>query len=192
MSEGESRSCEERARFGSAMRPRIYWRDRRRGGTIRRVGMFDFFRKRRERESAVPGGEMPESLKRQLQGDGGTVGQPIGHTPQQGFDFSGGADLGSVLGMMQQAFQSGNYEINIDQAEGQTIDMRGTGLRDEILEAMRQHGIDPENATAQGQINAADYQGLQEQILQALRNHGVDVSGANGGMQISGGDKPTE
>jgi hypothetical protein len=154
--------------------------------------MFDFFRKRRERESEIPGGEMPESLKRQLEGDGGTVGQPIGPTPQQGFDFSGAADLSSMLGMMQQAFQSGSYEVNINQAEGQTIDMRGSGLRDEILEAMRQAGIDPENATAEGQINAADYQGLQEQILQALRNHGVDVQSPNGGMSISGGDNPAE
>jgi hypothetical protein len=154
------------------------------------MGLFGYFRRRKERESPVPADDV-ESLTKQLKGDGTPVGQPIGETlPQQpSFDWAGGTDMGSVLALMQQAFASGNHEIT--QGENQVIDMRGTGLREQIMEAMRQHGIDPENATAQGQINAADYAGLQQQIMDALREHGVDVAGADGGTSVSG-DQPSE
>jgi hypothetical protein len=68
------------------------------------------------------------------------------------------------------------------------IDLRGTGLRDEIIGALQQHGIDPDAAPGT-QINAGDAPGLQEQITQALENAGVDVSqladGA-GGITIEG------
>ena len=119
------------------------------------------------------------------------MGQPIGQAfPQEpSYNPTAATDLGSFMAMMQQAFQAGNVQVS--QGENQVIDMRGNGeLRDQILDAMRQHGIDPENATAQGQINAADYQGLQQQIMDALSDHGIDVSGADGGTSITGGDDP--
>jgi uncharacterized membrane protein YgcG len=160
------------------------------------MGLFSFFNRRRQRESAIPE-QSTESLTRQLKGDGKPVGQPISQAfPQQPSDnLTGATDLGSIMAMMQQAFQAGNVQIS--QGENQVIDMRGSGeLRDQILDAMRQHGIDPENATAEGQINAADYQGLQQQIMDALQSHGVDVGAAGfsasdmpqGGFDISAGD----
>ena len=154
------------------------------------MGLFGYFRRRREREGAIPGGEI-ESLTQQLKGDGTPIGQPIGQAlPQQPtLDWAGGTDMGSILAIMQQAFAGGNYEIT--QGENQVVDLRGTGLREQIMEAMRQHGIDPENATAQGQVNAADYAGLQEQIMQALQDHGVDVPGGDGGAAGTGG-QPSE
>ena len=153
------------------------------------MGLFNFFSRRRQRESAIPGGT-PESLTRQLKGDGKPIGQPVqGAGQPQAFDLSTVAGLGSMFGMIQQAMQTGN--IQISQGENQVIDLRGTtGLRDEILEAMRQHGIDPETGAAQGQINAGDYQGMQQQIMQALENAGVDVSqmgGGAGGITIEAG-----
>lgn len=144
------------------------------GFTIhRRMGLFSFFNRRRERESAIPGGT-PESVTRQLKGDGAPIGQPVqGAGQPQAFDLSTVAGLGSMFGMIQQAMQSGS--IQVTQGENQVIDLQGSGLREEILDAMRQHGIDPEAAEG-SQIDAADVPGLQEQIMQALKNAGVDVN----------------
>lgn len=146
------------------------------------MGLFNFFSRRRQRESAIPGGT-PESLTRQLKGDGAPIGQPVQGVGQpQAFDLTTVAGLGSLFGMIQQATQAGS--IQISQGENQVIDMRGTDLREEILGAMREHGIDPD--AAQGsQIDAADMPGLQQQIMQALESAGVDVS-QYGGMP--GGD----
>jgi hypothetical protein len=150
-----------------------------------RMGVFDFFRRRRERESAIPGAGS-ESLTRQLKGDGKPIGQPIQQTPQ-GFDtLNTPTDLTSMLALFQQAFQSGNFQVT--QGENQVIDLRGSGLREEIIGALQQHGIDPDAAPG-AQLNAGDVPGLQEQIMQALENAGVDVSqlgdGA-GGITIEG------
>ena len=154
------------------------------------MGLFDFFRRRRERESAIPGGT-PESLTRQLKGDGEPIGQPVGKAfPQAGqnFNLTGATDLTSMLAMFQQAVQNGSFEVT--QGGNQVIDLRGTGLREEIMGALQQHGIDPDAAPG-AQINAGDVPGLEEQIMQALENAGVDVSqlgdGA-GGITIEGSD----
>jgi hypothetical protein len=155
-----------------------------------RMGLFSYFKRRRERESAIPGGS-PEPLTRQLKGDGKPIGQPVGQAfPQQGqsgFEtLTGGpTDMAGIMAMMQQAFESGNYQVT--QGEDQVIDLRGTGLREQIIGALEQHGIDP---NAQGQeINAADVPGLQEQIMQALDDAGVDLGqlGDGGGITIEGG-----
>lgn len=138
------------------------------------MGLFNFFSRRRQRESAIAGGT-PEPLTRQLKGDGAPIGQPVqGAGQPQAFDLSTVAGLGSMFGMIQQAMQSGS--IQVSHGENQVIDLQGnSGLRDEILGAMRQHGIDPD--AAQGsQINAGDMPALQAQIMQALENAGVDVS----------------
>jgi hypothetical protein len=156
-----------------------------------RVGLFDFFKRRRERESAIPGSS-PESLTRQLKGDGKPIGQPVGQAfPQAGpqsVDLTAATDLAGVMAMMQQAFQTG--EIQVTQGEKQVIDLRGSGLREQIMGALEQHGIDPEAAQG-GQINASDVPGLQEQIMQALQDAGVDVGQLGNGageITIEGSD----
>ena len=145
--------------------------------------MFDFFRRRRERESALPGAA-PDSITRRLKGDGEPIGQPVGQAfPQagaQGLDvsaFFNTNDLGGMLGAIGAAIQQGNFQVS--QGESQTIDLRGTGVREEILEAMRSHGIDPDAADG-AQIDASSMPGLQQQILQALSNHGVDLGSIDG------------
>ena len=89
--------------------------------------------------------------------------------------------------MMQQAFESGN--IQVTQGESQVIDLRGSGLRDQIMGALEQHGIDPQ--AAQGaEIDADDVPGLQDQIMQALQDAGVDVGRLGNGAEeltIEGG-----
>ena len=72
-------------------------------------GIFDFFERRRDRESAIPGGTS-QSLTRPLKGDGKPIGEPVGQAfPQagQGFDLTNTpTDPTSMLAMFQQAFQS--------------------------------------------------------------------------------------
>jgi len=154
------------------------------------MGLFEYFRRRRDRESAIPG-DAPASLTRQLKGDGQPIGQPVGQAfpqaGQQGVDLTGPMDLGAVLGLVQQAWQSGNVEVT--QGENQVIDLRGSGLREQIIGALEQHGIDP-NAQGQ-QIDAGNVPGLQEQIMRALEDAGVDAGqlGAGGGDSVGGDGK---
>lgn len=155
--------------------------------------MFDLFRRRRERESAIPASQSAPPLTSQV-GQQKPVGQPVGQAfpaagQPQSFDFTGaGLDVGSVMAAISQAFRQGGVEFT--QGQPQVVDLRGSGLREEIMEVMRQHGVDPESG--QANINAADLPGLQQQIMEALTNAGVDVGAAGMGdgnsIQIQGGD----
>jgi hypothetical protein len=128
------------------------------------VGLFDFFKKRRERESAIP--------EAQLEG----VDQPVvGQQVQGAEQLPGGLDLSQLGPMIQSAIEQGN--VTIEQGPSQTIDMRGSGLREEILGIMKQHGIDAEGGS-QESINAGDYPDMQRQILEALAKHGVNIDGS--------------
>jgi hypothetical protein len=146
------------------------------------MGLFSgFFERRRRRESAVPTGneltsEPPpaEAVK--------PVGQPVeGVGSPLGASGAGQVtDLGSVfgmLGMIKDAYASGS--IQVSQGDSHVVDLRGTAdadeLREQIMAAMSQRGIDPE-ATPEGtQIDASQYAGLQEDLLQVLRDNGIDV-----------------
>ena len=60
----------------------------------------------------------------------------------------------------------------------QTLDLRGTGKRDQIQQVLREHGIDPEE---KGQtIDASQVPGLRSALLKALFG-GVPNSGGIGG-----------
>ncbi len=60
----------------------------------------------------------------------------------------------------------------------QSIDLRGTGKREEIQEVLREHGIDPDQ---KGQtIDASQVPGLREALIKALFR-GVPNSGGIGG-----------
>jgi hypothetical protein len=71
------------------------------------------------------------------------------------------------------------------ETHSQTIDMRGTGLREEILGIMQQHGIDAESGTARN-VDAAVYGDMQQELLAALARHGIDpgASGTSLNFQI--------
>jgi hypothetical protein len=150
------------------------------------MGLSDFLRRRRERESAIPPSAQADSgaaLGSFAQAEGQPVvgGQVGGGAPQ--FDAAGlglgdGLAMLSELGpMIQKAIAEGN--VTIEQGESQTIDMRGTGLREEILGIMQQHGIDAESGTADRSIDASAYGDMQQQLLEALAKHGIDP-GASG------------
>jgi hypothetical protein len=69
----------------------------------------------------------------------------------------------------------------------QTIDLRGTGARDQVEEALREHGIDPEMKDQT--IDASTVPGLQESIFRALGKAGVQIPGAGG---FGGGISPPQ
>jgi hypothetical protein len=69
--------------------------------------------------------------------------------------------------------------VTIEQGPTQTLDLRGSGLREEIMGIMKQHGIDPAAGTAGQSIDASGYGDMQKQILALLAEHGVDP-GASG------------
>ena len=138
------------------------------------MAIFDFFRRRRERESAIPGG-LPESFEFPPDESPGLREEPVGRPfPQPGpqqINVTAPADLGSIFAMLQEAFQTGMPQIS--QTDDQVIDLSDY-LRERILDALRQHGIDPET-TAASQIDAGAVPGLQDDILGALRDAGVDL-----------------
>jgi hypothetical protein len=60
---------------------------------------------------------------------------------------------------------------------GETVDLRGTGKREEIEEVLREHGIDPEK---EGQVvDASQVPGLRQALLKVLFG-GVPNSGGIG------------
>jgi hypothetical protein len=140
------------------------------------VGIFSFFSRRRERESALHQAEQDAGAGQPV------VGRQVGDA--QAF-ADGQIDLSNLGSMIQSAIDSGN--VTIEQGPSQTIDMRGSGLREEIFEIMRQHGIDPESGTASN-VDASDYGDMQRQILEALSKHGLNF-GADGNQPPSSGGR---
>ena len=162
--------------------------------------MFGFFKNRRARESALPPSEPVELPDRALGSFAGPEGQPVvGRQIDGGFDpASAQSGLGAADGlaalaqlgpMIQKAIAEGN--VQIAQGPARTIDLRGTGLREQILGIMQEHGIDAEAGTAATSVNAADYGEMQKQILDALSNHGVDL-GATGDQRGDPRTRQTE
>jgi hypothetical protein len=157
------------------------------------VGLLDYFRRRRQRESAVSGLSVSADPSPQLQAMS-AAGEPqpeppdASGQPQQAGAIQPGAldfaQLGQIGAMMAQAAQSGN--IQIQQGEAQTIDLRGSDLREQILGIMEQHGIDVRPGSGQ-QIDAGQIPGMQQEILDALSRAGVDVDALGGGRIDSTG-----
>ena len=150
-----------------------------------------FFSRRRERESAIPESSNEQALGSFANAEGQPViGRQVGGG-QPSFDVQNVGGLEGLqtlmqLGpMIQQAIASGNVQIS--QGEPEVLDMRGSGLREEIMGIMSQHGIDPESSSANQNIGAAAYGDMQQQLLAALAKHGIDAgaSGSSVNFQIS-------
>ena len=154
------------------------------------MGLFSFFKDRRAKESAVP----PSQTL-------GSFANPEGHAVVGRQVGAGSSEIQSVPGMadglaaltqlgpmIQKAIAEGN--VQIEQGQSQTIDMRGTGLREEILGIMQQHGIDAESGTARN-VDAGAYGDMQRQLLDALARHGIDpgASGTSLNFQIESKDE---
>jgi hypothetical protein len=152
------------------------------------------FSKRRKREAALPSSEQSaEALGSFANPEGQpVVGQQLGSVTgiEAGAGTAEGLAALSALGpMIQQAIAQGN--VQIEQGSSQAIDMRGTGLREEILEIMKAHGIDADAGTAAQNVDASAYGDMQQQILAALGRHGIDpgASGSAINFQIQPGDE---
>ena len=126
-------------------------------------------------------------------------GQPVVGGQVGGAEFSsaeiqgipgtadGLAALAQFGPMIQKAIAEGN--VQIEHGDSQTIDMRGTGLREEIIGIMQQHGIDPD-AGAAANVDASAYGDMQQQLLEALAKHGIDpgASGTSVNFQLDSKD----
>jgi hypothetical protein len=150
-----------------------------------------FFSRRRKRESAIP----EASDEPALGSFANPAGQPVvgqqvgGGQPAVDLDGLGLTDGIAMLAQLgpaiQQAIATGNVQIT--QGEPQILDMRGSGLREEIMQIMEEHGIDARAGTASQNIDASTYGNMQQQILEALAKHGIDpnASGSPINFQIS-------
>jgi septum formation topological specificity factor MinE len=155
------------------------------------VGLFDFFKRRRDRESAIPA-PSTEVIRpsAQVQADQPVVGQQFDSAPAAGagggFDVSSLSGLAGLADAMKQAAAQRDAQVT---QSSQTLDLRGTGLRDEIVEIMKRHGIDPESGAMQGaQFNAASMPAMQAEMLEVLKRHGIDTGGAS--IQIDSTQPP--
>jgi hypothetical protein len=149
------------------------------------VGLFDFFSRRRQRESAVQPPAEGTPLGSFATGEEQPVvgGQISGDAGFDEFAQLQGATTGaealtalSQLGpMIQKAIESKNVQIHV--GEPQTIDLRGAvGLGDEIREIMARHGIDATNGSATGNVDASALGEMQQEILAALaKQHGIET-----------------
>jgi hypothetical protein len=101
------------------------------------------------------------------------------------------AQLAQIGQMVAEAARSGNFQVQqgeppaLDLSGAQTIDLRGSGLREEIVGILEAHGIDPDPASPQ-EVDASTMPEMQRQILDAIARQGVDLR--HGGPPSSGED----
>jgi hypothetical protein len=143
------------------------------------VGLFDFLR--RKDEKAIPEPGTPE-FEAAVQGSAISDEQSVSMGESGWASTEGTGDAQQIPDEARQALEQlgidpGRADVEVEQSS-QTIDLRGTGAREEIEAALKQHGIDPD---AQDQtIDASSVPGLQEDILRALGDAGVQIPNAGG------------
>lgn len=129
------------------------------------MGLLDRFRRRHQRESALA----------QIQAEGGAVS----YGEASGAGAAGASAAGDWTDLLKGV---AGAPVNVSRSE-HSIDARNVaGLREEIIGALRQHGIDPDSP---GAVDASSVPGLQDAMLKALQSHGIDV-GAIGGIAGQG------
>jgi hypothetical protein len=140
------------------------------------MGLFGFLRRKDER--AMPDPATPEFQETVR---GSTLpGSELPASGELSWSSVGDAESAEDLGRRAAA------ELGLDpdrapvDSTSQSIDLRGTGAREEMLEVLKQHGIDPDK---EGQrIDASANPALQKAIVAVLRAAGVRIPGP--------GDKP--
>jgi hypothetical protein len=133
------------------------------------MGLFDFLRRRDERaipepgtaefEAAVAGSAIPDEASVEMGQSGWTSANDAAERAlaQLGIDPS---------------------RADVEHSEAQTIDLRGTDAREKVVDALRQHGIDPDKPGQR--IDASSVPGLQEAVFGALGEAGIQIPGAGG------------
>jgi hypothetical protein len=163
------------------------------------MGLGDFFKRRAQRESAIPDADTDvKALGSFASGEGQpVVGQQVSGGAPQGWSgdlsdipglIQGFQALSSLGPMIQQAMAQGNLtqnpdgsysfgSVTVQQGGSQTVDLRGTpdgdALREQIMGIMAAHGIDAENPGQAGSVDAGTYEGMQQQIMDALQQAGI-------------------
>jgi hypothetical protein len=138
------------------------------------VGLFGFLRKKDEHAIPKPG--TPEF-------DAAVAGTAIPDSQSVSMGQSGWTNPDSANQALEQ------LGIDPSQAEteqsSETVDLRGSGKRQEVEEVLREHGIDPDE---KGQtIDATNVPGLKEALLKALFSGRMDIPNAGG---FGGGISP--
>ena len=143
------------------------------------MGLFDFLR--RKGETAIPEPGTPE-FEAAVQGSAIQDEQSVSMGESGWTTTEGTADAQQIPDEAKQVLQQlgidpSKADVDVEQSS-QTIDLRGTGAREEVEKVLREHGIDPDE---KGQtIDASTKPGLQEAILGALFKGGVDIPNAGG------------
>jgi hypothetical protein len=125
------------------------------------MGLFDFLRGKEQKAMPEPG------------------------TPEWDAAVSGSALPGSV-DMGEDGWTSTSNQVDLPGLDvsvekhesSQTIDLRGTGAREDVEKVLREHGIDPDK---EGQtIDVSTVPGLKDAILGALGESGLKIPNAGG------------
>jgi Short C-terminal domain len=116
------------------------------------------FNRRKEKESALPGQIEPNPEAPPLAPAGSVAGTPTEDWHQMLMQNLSGA------------------QVTVEPT--QSFDFRNVdGLREDVMAAMKEHGIDPSNP---GTVDASQVQGLQEAIGKAFQQHGIDLAAMQG------------
>jgi hypothetical protein len=158
--------------------------------------MFDFLKSRRQRESANQGlsvGDLTGQVAPLSSGDGTDAQGAAWTGAQGGVDL---AQIGQIGAMIAEAAKSGNIQIQQGDAQtaqfggAQSIDLQGSGLREEIMEIMGRYGVSTDPSSAQ-QVDASQMPQMQQEIMEVISRQGVDLGAYLGGSGASSGDAPS-
>jgi hypothetical protein len=132
------------------------------------MGLFDFLRRKDEQAMPEPGSPEFQAAVEQ---------SAIPDSQSVSMNESGWEKPDSTHDALKQLGIDATT-VSAESTSSQTIDLRGSGAREQIIEVLRAHGIDPDQ---QGQtIDASTVPGLQEAIFTALGQAGVDIPQAGG------------
>ena len=152
------------------------------------MGLFNFFSKRRARESATSQESLGSFASPE---DQPVVGQQVadggGFYNMEGPGLIAGigqvAEMWPMLKQMQQMQPMIEQQMKQamahppDPQQVQQMQASGNALRDEIFEIMKQHGVDPTGAVAPKAEDMQSYAQMQQQIMDAVSRHGYNLEG---------------
>lgn len=140
------------------------------------MGLFGFLRGKDDRAMPEPG--TPEF-------EAAVAGTAMPGSVEMGEDgWTSTADARNAQDALKQLGLDG-ADVEVEQGGSQTVDLRGTGAREDVEKVLRDHGIDPDK---EGQtVYASKVPGLQQAILGALGRSGLQIPNAGG---FGGGISP--
>jgi hypothetical protein len=137
------------------------------------MGLFDFLRRKdrsampdpgsREFQAAVEGSALPGSASMGEEG------------------WSSVADADSAEEVARRAaarFGVDPPRVQVEESKNWQIDLGGTDAREKVIEALRQHGIDPDKGDQT--IDASSAPGLREALMAILGEAGMQIPEAGG------------